>query len=63
RFTDDRARDVSENTRREVEKRLIAVNSPPEWVQCVREFVPRDEQAGGGWFDEDLPVGLVIKTI
>lgn len=62
RFTDDRARDVSENTRREVEKRLIAVNSPPEWIDCVRDFVPRGEQEGGRWFDDDLPVGLVIKT-
>jgi molecular chaperone DnaK (HSP70) len=61
RFTDDRARDVSENTRREVEKRLVAVNAPPEWIQCVREFVPPSAGEGGRWFDDELPVGLVLK--
>jgi hypothetical protein len=61
RFTDDRARDVSENTRREVEKRLVAVNAPAEWIQCVREFVPPSAAEGGRWFDDELPVGLVLK--
>ncbi|MFZ5896176.1 MAG: Hsp70 family protein [Myxococcota bacterium] len=61
RVTDDRARDVSESMRREVEKRLAAVNAPAEWIECVRNFVPVAANDGGRWFDDDLPVGLLLK--
>ncbi|MGC4087720.1 MAG: Hsp70 family protein [Polyangiaceae bacterium] len=61
RFTDDRARDVSESARREVEKRLLAVQAPDDWVRSVREFVPATVTDGAAWFDDELPVGLVLK--
>jgi len=58
RVTGDRARDVSERTRREVERRLVAVGAKEEWVRAVREYVPVEEAERAALFGEGLPVGL-----
>ncbi|MFT3774555.1 MAG: Hsp70 family protein [Minicystis sp.] len=58
RVTGDRARDVSERTRREVERRLVAVGAKAEWVRAVREFVAVEEAERAALFGEGLPVGL-----
>ena len=60
RVTDDRARDVSERTRREVERRLLAVGARPEQVRAVREHVPVEEAERAALFGEGLPVGLKL---
>jgi molecular chaperone DnaK (HSP70) len=58
RVTGDRARDVSERTRREVERRLVAVGAKPSFVRAVREYVPVEEAERAAFFGEGLPVGL-----
>jgi hypothetical protein len=58
RVTDDRARDVSERVRREVERRLTAVSAKPAWIRAVREHVPVEEAERAAFFGEGLPVGL-----
>ncbi len=58
RVTDDRARDVSERARREVERRLVAVSAKEEQVRVVREHVPVAEAERASFFGEGLPVGL-----
>lgn len=58
RRTGDRARDVSEPTRREVERRLVAVNAKDAWVRAVREVVAVEEADRTAFFGEGLPVGL-----
>ena len=58
RVTGDRARDVSERTRREVERRLTAVGAKAEWVRAVREYVAVEEAERAAFFGEGLPVGL-----
>jgi molecular chaperone DnaK (HSP70) len=58
RVTDDRARDVSERARREVERRLVAAGAKEEQVRPVRELVPVAEAERAAFFGEGLPVGL-----
>jgi molecular chaperone DnaK (HSP70) len=58
RVTNDRARDVSERARREVERRLATSGARDEWVRAVREFVPMAEGERAAFFGETLPVGL-----
>ena len=58
RVTDDRARDVSERVRREVERRLTTLGAKPEWIRAVREHVPVEEAERAAFFGEGLPVGL-----
>jgi len=58
RVTGDRARDVSERVRREVEKRLAKLGSKPEWVRAVREHVPIEEADRAAFYGEGLPQGL-----
>ena len=58
RVTNDRARDVSERLRREVDKRLVAVGARPEWIRAVREHVAVDEAERVDFWGEGLPVGL-----
>lgn len=62
RMTGDRARDVSERVRREVEKRVMA-HAPNdaravEWARAVRELVALDEGDRASFYGEGLPVGL-----
>jgi molecular chaperone DnaK (HSP70) len=58
RVTDDRARDVGEQLRREVRQRLIAAEAPAEWVRAVSEHVPTDAAERAADFADELPVGL-----
>lgn len=58
RVTDDRARDVSERVRREVERRLVSIGAKEDWIRAVREHVPVAESERVAFFGENLPVGL-----
>ena len=58
RVTGDRARDLPERTRREVERRLTAVGAKAAWVRAVRELVAVEEAERAAFFGEGLPVGL-----
>ncbi|WP_437333042.1 Hsp70 family protein [Sorangium sp. So ce394] len=58
RRTGDRARDVSDRIRGEVERRLVKVGAPEAWVRAVREVVAVEEAERAAFFGEGLPVGL-----
>ena len=62
RVTGDRARDVNERVRREVEKRLLALAATDarvtEWARAVRELVAIEESDRAAFFGEGLPAGL-----
>jgi molecular chaperone DnaK (HSP70) len=58
RVTGDRARDVGEGVRREVERRLAAAGAPEPWRRAVRELVEQDDSASAAFYGEALPVGL-----
>jgi molecular chaperone DnaK (HSP70) len=58
RRTGDRARDVGEAARREVERRLIAARADEAWIRAVREVVPIDEKERATFFGDALPLGL-----
>jgi hypothetical protein len=58
RVTGDRTRDVAPEARRAVERQLVKVGAPDEWLRGVREFVPIVETERAQLFGEDLPVGL-----
>jgi hypothetical protein len=58
RRTDDRARDIGDRLRREVDKRLVLASAPEPWVRAVREHIAPDETDKGAWLGEGLPVGL-----
>jgi hypothetical protein len=61
RVTGDRARDVSEKTRAEVVKRLVAVGAKDAWVRAVRELVDMGEEERVAILGEGLPIGLRLK--
>lgn len=58
RRTGDRARDVNERVRQEVEKRLVAMGAEEAWVRAVREIVPVEESERAAFFGDALPPGL-----
>jgi hypothetical protein len=58
RVTGDRARDVSEETRKRVAKRLDKLGVPEAMVRPVRERVAIDDRDRAEFYGEDLPVGL-----
>jgi hypothetical protein len=58
RRTGDRARDVNERVRQEVEKRLVAMGAEDAWVRAVREVVPVEESERAAFFGDSLPPGL-----
>ncbi len=58
RLTGDRARDVSERLRKEVEKRLTAIGAKPAWITAVRELAPVGEEERVAILGEGLPIGL-----
>jgi hypothetical protein len=58
RKTGDRARDISDATAREVEKRLAALGAKPEQVRAVREVVTVDASERAEFFGDALPIGL-----
>ena len=58
RVVGDRARDLSEQTRDEVAKRLEAIAADAYWIASVRDLVERREADRREAFGEDLPPGL-----
>jgi hypothetical protein len=58
RRTGDRARDVSERIRREVDQRLVAVGADEVSLRAVREIVEPDEGDRAAFFGDTLPPGL-----
>lgn len=58
RLTGDRARDVSERTRGEVERRLVKAGAREEWIRAVRELVLVEDSDRAAFFGEGLPSGL-----
>jgi molecular chaperone DnaK (HSP70) len=58
RVTNDRARDVPERIRRDVERRLSKLGAKPEWIRAVSEYVPVEQEERAAFFGEGLPVGL-----
>jgi molecular chaperone DnaK (HSP70) len=58
RMTGDRARDISEKMRADVEKRLVKLDARPESIRAVRELVSVDESERATFFGETLPIGL-----
>ncbi len=58
RMTGDRARDVSEAVRQQVERRLVSVNAPEEWLCTLREVVQVRDAERTAFYGEELPVGL-----
>ncbi|MCL2724488.1 MAG: hsp70 family protein [Polyangiaceae bacterium] len=62
RVTGDRARDVSERHRKEVEKKLVAIHSKPAWIRAVRELVEVGEDERIAILGEGLPIGLRLSS-
>jgi hypothetical protein len=58
RVTGDRARDVSERLRSEVEKRLVAMNAKDAWIRAVRGLEEVGEEERVAILGEGLPIGL-----
>jgi molecular chaperone DnaK (HSP70) len=58
RVTGDRARDVNEKLRAEVEKRLVMLDARPESIRTVRELVVVNDAERATFFGETLPIGL-----
>jgi len=58
RKTGDRARDVSDRTAKDVEKRLVTLGARPDQVRAVREVVSVDASERAEFFGDALPVGL-----
>ncbi len=58
RRTGDRARDVADAVRGEVERRLVALGADEAWVRAVREVVAVDERERAAFFGDALPPGL-----
>jgi predicted nucleic acid-binding OB-fold protein len=58
RRTGDRARDVGDRVRREVEQRLVAAGASEAAVRPVREVVAVEESERAAFFGDALPLGL-----
>ena len=60
RMTGDRSRDLADDLRHTVVRRLEAVNAPRAWITMVSENVALDNADEGRVFGESLPVGLKL---
>jgi molecular chaperone DnaK (HSP70) len=60
RMTGDRTRDLTDEIRAHVVRRLEAANAPQSWVAMVREVVALDAADEGRVFGEALPAGLKL---
>jgi hypothetical protein len=58
RKTGDRARDIRERIRSEVEERLLASGAAPQQLRAVREVVAVEESDRVAFFGDSLPLGL-----
>jgi hypothetical protein len=62
RVTGDRARDVNERLRKEVEKRLVAMKAKEAWIRAVRELAEVGEEERVAILGEGLPIGLKLAV-
>ncbi|MDN7932450.1 Hsp70 family protein [Burkholderia metallica] len=60
RMTGDRSRDLPDDTRDAVIKRLSAANASAAWIDMVREVIAFDEADTARVFGETLPAGLKL---
>jgi molecular chaperone DnaK (HSP70) len=60
RVTGDRARDVNERLRKEIEKRLVAMHAKESWIRAVRELAEVGEEERVAIMGEGLPIGLKL---
>lgn len=60
RMTGDRSRDLPDDTREAVIKRLSAANASAAWIDMVREAIAFDEADTARVFGETLPAGLKL---
>ncbi len=60
RMTGDRSRDLPDEVRASVVKRLETVHTPANWIMMVSETVELDEADEGRVFGESLPPGLKL---
>ncbi|MGD0675408.1 MAG: Hsp70 family protein [Polyangiaceae bacterium] len=60
RRTGDRARDIGDRVRREVEQRLVSTGATPEQLHAVRDVVPMAESDRAAFFGDALPLGLKL---
>jgi hypothetical protein len=60
RRTGDRARDIGDRLRREIEQRLVASGADEGAVRAVREVVAVEEKDRAAFFGEALPLGLKL---
>jgi hypothetical protein len=60
RRTGDRARDIAERARREVEQRLVAAGATDAQVRAVREVVAVEASERAAFFGDTLPLGLSL---
>ncbi|MFM0740957.1 hsp70 family protein [Paraburkholderia xenovorans] len=60
RMTGDRSRDLTEDLRHTVVRRLEAANAPRAWITMVSETVALDNADEGRVFGESLPAGLKL---
>ncbi len=60
RMTGDRSRDLPEDLRHAVVRRLEAANAPRAWITMVSETVELDNADEGRVFGESLPAGLKL---
>ncbi|WP_207547602.1 Hsp70 family protein [Paraburkholderia ginsengiterrae] len=60
RMTGDRSRDLPDDVRHAVVRRLEAANAPRAWITMVSESVELDKADEGRVFGESLPVGLKL---
>ncbi len=60
RVTGDRARDVNERLRGEIEKRLAAMKAKESWIRAVRELAEVNEEERVAMIGEGLPIGLKL---
>jgi molecular chaperone DnaK (HSP70) len=58
RRTGDRARDIGDAVRHEVDQRLTAAGARPEQLQAVRDVVRQTENERAAFFADTLPLGL-----
>jgi hypothetical protein len=60
RRTEDRARDISDSTRKEVVGRLKKLEARPEFIECVEHYVPTGDRDRADFLGEELPAGLEL---
>ncbi|MBN3755542.1 hsp70 family protein [Paraburkholderia sp. Tr-20389] len=60
RMTGDRSRDLPDDAREAVIRRLETLGAAPTWIQMVRETVTLDDADSGRVFGESLPAGLKL---